>query len=228
MGNQRILIVEDEPDIARVLNDYLKNDDFETHWITNGDEVVPFLKKEKADLVLLDIMLPVKNGIEVCKEIRQFSHVPVIIISARGEEDERIRGLEIGADDYICKPFSPKEVVARVKANLRRFCNQLPSKIDVQTKEIHLDPIRKQIRIDHIAIDLTPYEFSFSQQLFSKPGLVFSREQLMEKMDEPSDCLTIERRIDFHVKNLRKKLAKYLKDRDIIQTVYGSGYKLII
>ena len=228
MGNQRILIVEDEPDIARVLNDYLKNDDFETHWITNGDEVVPFLKKEKADLVLLDIMLPVKNGIEVCKEIRQFSHIPVIIISARGEEDERIRGLEIGADDYICKPFSPKEVVARVKANLRRFCNQLPSKIDVQTKEIHLDPIRKQIRIDHIAIDLTPYEFSFSQQLFSKPGLVFSREQLMEKIDEPSDCLTIERRIDFHVKNLRKKLAKYLKDRDIIQTVYGSGYKLII
>jgi len=228
MGNQRILIVEDEPDIARVLNDYLKNDDFETHWITNGDEVVPFLKKEKADLVLLDIMLPVKNGIEVCKEIRQFSHIPVIIISARGEEDERIRGLDIGADDYICKPFSPKEVVARVKANLRRFCNQLPSKIDVQTKEIHLDPIRKQIRIDHIAIDLTPYEFSFSQQLFSKPGLVFSREQLMEKIDEPSDCLTIERRIDFHVKNLRKKLAKYLKDRDIIQTVYGSGYKLII
>jgi two-component system response regulator BaeR len=226
MGNQRILIVEDEPDIAGILSDYLKNDDFDTHWIINGNEVVPFLKKEKVDLVLLDILLPIKNGIEVCKEIRQFSNIPVIIISARGQENERILGLDIGADDYVCKPFSPKEVVARVKANLRRFNKQSISNDDFQTNTIYLDSINKQIKINQTAIDLTTCELSILTQLFLRPGEVFSREQLIPHINDESDCMSIERRIDFHIKNLRKKFEKYLNDRDMIKTVYGEGYKL--
>ena len=119
-------------------------------------------------------------------------------------------------------------VVARVKSNLRRFSYQSLCENDVQTKKIHLDPINKQVKMDQKAIDLTPCEFTIFQQLFSRPGLVFSREQLMEQIDESSDSLNLERRIDYHVKNLRKKFERYLNDRDINQTVYGAGYKLVI
>jgi two-component system response regulator BaeR len=223
MTSKHILIVEDEEKIASLLGDYLKAADFRTSTQNNGDRVISQIKKDPSDLILLDIMLPGKNGIELCREIRQFSNVPIIMITARVEELDRLLGLELGADDYICKPFSPREVVARVKAIFRRL-HAKPLSQNLVIGSICLDDKAHQVMIDKQVLSLTPNEFGLLKVMMSQPNRVFSRNELINRI-QGYDFEGYDRTIDTHIKNLRKKIAERLPGQEIIITVYGVGYK---
>ena len=223
MTSEHILIVEDEEKIASLLGDYLKAADFRTSTQNNGDRVISQIKKDPSDLILLDIMLPGKNGIELCREIRQFSNVPIIMITARVEEIDRLLGLELGADDYICKPFSPREVVARVKAIFRRL-HAKPLSQNLVIGSICLDDNAHQVMIDKQVLSLTPNEFGLLKVMMSQPNRVFSRNELINRI-QGYDFEGYDRTIDTHIKNLRKKIAERLPGQEIISTVYGVGYK---
>ena len=223
MTSKHILIVEDEEKIASLLGDYLKAAGFRTSTQDNGDRVISQIKKDPSDLILLDIMLPGKNGIELCREIRQFSNVPLIMITARVEEIDRLLGLELGADDYICKPFSPREVVARVKAIFRRL-HAKPLSQNLVIGSICLDDKAHQVMIDRQVLGLTPNEFGLLKVMMSQPNRVFSRNELINRI-QGYDFEGYDRTIDTHIKNLRKKIAERLPGQEIISTVYGVGYK---
>jgi two-component system response regulator BaeR len=223
---ERILIVEDEPKIADLLQKYLRNACYQTHWIGNGTEVADWVRQESPSLILLDLMLPGKDGLEVCKEIRKFSHVPIIILTARVEEIDRLLGLELGADDYICKPFSPREVVARVKAVLRR---QQPVEHSVPSSSspsplLELDRNRLIVRVGQQEVALTLVEFELLDTLHQQPGRIFGRNQLMTKVYADNRIVS-DRTIDSHIKKLRKKLAEIAPEQELIHSVYSVGYK---
>jgi two-component system response regulator BaeR len=221
LSNKRILIVEDEVKLTHLLEDYLHNAAFETHSFANGLAVVPWLKKNPVDLVLLDLMLPGQDGLAVCREIRSFSTVPIIMVTARIEEIDRLLGLELGADDYICKPFSPREIVARVKAVLRRT---QPHPVAHSAQELELDPLGFQIRAGGRAMALTTVEFQLLQVLYHQPGRIFSREHLMDRIYQDHRIVS-DRTIDSHIKKLRKKLNDLLPETELIHSVYGAGYR---
>jgi len=223
MTSRHILIVEDEEKIARLLCDYLKEAGFRTSTQNNGDRVIAQVKKDPSDLILLDIMLPGKNGIELCREIRQFSNIPIIMITARVEEIDRLLGLALGADDYICKPFSPREVVARVEAIFRRLHAE-PLTHSLVIGSISLDDKTHQVMIDKQVLNLTPNEFGLLKIMMSRPNRVFSRSELINQV-QGYDFEGYDRTIDSHIKNLRKKIAQKLPGQEIISTVYGIGYK---
>ena len=223
MMSRHILIVEDEKKIADLLCDYLKAAGFRTSTQNNGERVIAQIKKDPSDLILLDIMLPGKDGMELCREIRQFSNIPIIMITARVEEIDRLLGLELGADDYICKPFSPREVVARVKAIFRRL-NAEPLTHNLVSGPISLDYKTHQVMIDKQVLNLTPNEFGLLKILMSQPNRVFSRSELINRV-QGYDFEGYDRTIDTHIKNLRKKIAQKLPGQEIISTVYGVGYK---
>ena len=223
MNSRHILIVEDEEKIASLLSDYLKAAGFRTSTQSNGDRVIAQIKKDPSDLILLDIMLPGKNGMELCREIREFSDIPIIMITARVEEIDRLLGLELGADDYICKPFSPREVVARVKAVFRRV-RAKPRAHHLVVGAISLDDETHQVMIDKQVLNLTPNEFGLLKIMMSRPNRVFSRNELINRV-QGYDFEGYDRTIDTHIKNLRKKIAQQLPGREIISTVYGIGYK---
>jgi two-component system response regulator BaeR len=223
MTSRHILIVEDEEKIAGLLCDYLKEAGFRTSTQNNGDRVIAQIKKDPPDLILLDIMLPGKNGMELCREIRQFSNIPIIMITARVEEIDRLLGLELGADDYICKPFSPREVVARVKAIFRRLHAE-PLTHNLVIGSISLDDKAHQVMVDKQVLSLTPNEFGLLKIMMSRPNRVFSRNELINRI-QGYNFEGYDRTIDTHIKNLRKKIAVKLPDREIISTVYGVGYK---
>jgi two-component system response regulator BaeR len=223
MTSRHILIVEDEEKIASLLSDYLKEAGFRTSTQHNGDRVIAQIKKDPSDLILLDIMLPGKNGMELCREIRQFSDIPIIMITARVEEIHRLLGLELGADDYVCKPFSPREVVARVKAILRRL-HAKPLMHNLVIGSISLDDKAHQVMIDTQLLNLTPNEFELLKVMMSQPNRVFSRSELINRI-QGYDFEGYERTVDSHIKNLRKKIAQQLPGQEIISTVYGVGYK---
>lgn len=223
MTSKRILVVEDEDKIARLLCDYLKQAGFRTSSQDDGNRVIAQVKKEPPDLILLDIMLPGKDGMALCREIRQFSDVPIIMITARVEEIDRLLGLELGADDYICKPFSPREVVARVKAIFRRV--DVPSRArPMVVGAIALDDKTRQVMIDKKMLNLTPNEFGLLKIMMRQPNRVFSRNELINRV-QGYDFEGYDRTIDTHIKNLRKKIAKMLPNQEIISTVYGVGYR---
>ncbi|MGK0267796.1 MAG: two-component system response regulator BaeR [Paraglaciecola sp.] len=219
-----VLIVEDEKKLALLLADYLAVSEYDTSCLHDGLEVGPWLCEQHTDVILLDIMLPGKNGIEICKSIRQTSQVPIIMVTAKVEEIDRLLGLEIGADDYICKPFSPKEVVARVKALLRRT-NAVKSPSNISLPFI-IDAHRMVMAIDQQAITLTSVEFQMLSLLSSEPSRIFSRDQLMNTCYSDHRIVS-ERTIDSHIKKLRKKIAM-IGDENWIQSVYGVGYKLAV
>lgn len=222
MSERKILIVEDEPKIAALLADYLQaKGGFATHVLDRGDTVLEHFRKETPDLVLLDLMLPGLDGIEVCKQIRMESQVPIIMVTARVEEIDRLLGLELGADDYICKPFSPREVVARVKAVLRRS-NAAGGVPDLGKLEIDED--RFVARYGGEALNLTPVEFALLRTLSAQEGRVFSRDQLMNEMYSDYRVVS-DRAVDTHIKNLRKKLDEVSEGREMIESVYGLGYR---
>jgi len=223
MTSKHILIVEDEEKIASLLCDYLKEAGFRTSTQNNGDRVIAQIKKDPSDLILMDIMLPGKNGMELCREIRQFSNIPIIMITARVEEIDRLLGLELGADDYICKPFSPREVVARVKAIFRRLHAE-PLTHNLVIGSISLGDKTRQVMIDKQLLNLTPSEFGLLKIMMSQPNRVFSRSELINRV-QGYDFDGYDRTIDTHIKNLRKKIAQKLPGQEIISTVYGVGYK---
>ena len=217
-----ILIVEDEPKIAALLADYLRaQGGFQSKVVVRGDEALHQFQSEQPDLVLLDLMLPGMDGIEVCKQLRAESQVPIIMVTARVDEIDRLLGLELGADDYICKPFSPREVVARVKAVLRR--SEL-TKAGKQTHGLEMDGDTFMARLNGKNLALTPVEFALLKMLSAHPGRVFSRDNLMNGMYSDYRVVS-DRAVDTHVKNLRRKLAKVSGIEEMIKSVYGLGYR---
>jgi two-component system, OmpR family, response regulator BaeR len=227
MSRQHILIVEDEAKIAELLADYLKNAGYEVRMLDRGDGVAERVRKQPPDLILLDIMLPGRDGTEVCRQVRAFSRVPVIMLTARVEEIDRVLGLELGADDYICKPFSPREVLARVKAVLRRARPPRDESALMTAGPIELDTAAHNATVQDSPLDLTPSEFGLLKTLMAQPGRVFSRSELLDQV-QGYTYEGYDRTVDTHVKNLRKKIADKLPGRDIIRTVYGVGYKFAV
>ncbi len=218
-----ILIVEDEAKIASLLSEYLeKVGGFKTLIVARGDKVLPVFDDVAPDLILLDLMLPGMDGLEVCKAIRLKSQVPIIMVTALVEEIDRLLGLELGADDYICKPFSPREVVARVKAVLRRA-----GVLEGQARSgtLQIDTKKHIASINGKPLKLSPVEFALLGCLNAHPGQVFSRDQLMSSIYSDYRIVS-DRTVDTHVKNLRRKLAEANPGRELIESVYGVGYRL--
>jgi len=220
MSAARILIVEDEDKLAKLIEDYLKQSSFETAILNRGDLVENWLSKNQCDLILLDLMLPGKDGMDVCKTIRQSSEIPIIMVTAKVEEIDRLIGLELGADDYICKPYSPREVVARVKAVLRRANN----KILETSSNITLNGNKLEISYKTSRQELTKVEFNLFKRLYDRPGIIFSRDQLMDSIYD-SQHIVNDRTIDSHIKKLRRKLEQIGIKGESIHSVYGAGYR---
>ncbi len=222
MNAAHIMIVEDEPKLASLLADYLHAAGYRTTHIANGLDAIPAIRSSAPDLVLLDLMLPGRDGIAICRELRSFSQVPVIMVTARVEEIDRLLGLEIGADDYVCKPFSPKEVVARVAAMLRRAAY---GKQDAAASlGLVMDETSHGATLNGQPLDLTPVEFRVLKTLYDHAGQVFSRDQLMSRAYSDYRVVT-DRTVDTHIKNLRRKLDQVSPDRELIRSIYGIGYR---
>jgi two-component system response regulator BaeR len=216
----RILVVEDEEKLAGLLRDYLVQEGFEVAMLHRGDQVEEWVRTHGTDLVLLDLMLPGKSGLDVCKALRASTEVSIIIVTARVDEIDRLLGLELGADDYICKPFSPREVVARVKAVLRRV-----KRGDVpQDTGLALDESGYKATLAGKDLGLTAVEFELLKVLVAHPGRIYTREQLMDTMYRDQRVVS-DRTVDSHVKKIRKKISAVLPDREIVHSVYGVGYK---
>lgn len=216
---QRVLVVEDEPKLAGLVADYLKAAGYEVAILDDGLAVIPALKARPPHLLVLDLMLPNRGGLEICQELRTFSSLPVIMVTARVDEIDRLLGLEVGADDYLCKPFSPRELVARVKAVLRRVETPAPA------HGLHIDAQRYVAHYQGMALDLTPVEFRLLSALAARPGHVLSRDQLMYQVYQ-DDRVVTDRTVDSHIKNLRRKLEAALPGEDPIRSIYGVGYSL--
>lgn len=224
MERKRILVVEDDETIAEVLKEYLENSNFEVSILTHGNKVLSHIKNDPISLILLDIMLPDEDGIAICSKIRSFSRVPIIMVTAKVGEIDRLIGLEIGADDYICKPFAPREVVARVKAVLRRTVPEEDSKLVIGS--LVMEKKKHVVTIDGSVIDLTPMEYQILEILMSNPDQVFSRNDFIKKILGYSYD-GYDRTIDNHIKNLRKKINTCIGNKKIIHTIYGLGYKIV-
>ncbi|MEO1574505.1 MAG: response regulator [Pseudomonadota bacterium] len=221
---KHILVVDDEPKIAGLLEEYLQSSGFATTVLSRGDEVADWVRAHSPDLVLLDVMLPGRDGLDVCREIRAFSRVPIIMVTARVEEVDRLLGLELGADDYICKPFSPREVVARVKAVFRRL--DMPVDADGETAEgLNMQADRHAAQLDGTPMELTRVEFRLLDALANPPGRVWSRDQLLDRMYDDGRVVS-DRTVDSHVANLRRKLQAVRPQSEGVQAVYGVGYRL--
>jgi len=218
-----ILIVEDEPKMAALLADYLRAAGYASRAVGDGRLVAEAVAREDIALVLLDLMLPGKDGLAVCRELRAASEVPIIMLTARVEEADRLLGLEIGADDYICKtPFSPREVVARVKALLRRSRPPPPAQ---GPGPLRIEEDGWRAWLHGVALDLTPVEFRLLKALAEMPGRVFSRAALLDKLHDDARDVT-DRAVDTHVKNLRKKMQQACPGEDPLRSIYGVGYRL--
>lgn len=225
MENQKILIVDDDANICELLRMYLNKDGFDTTIAADGEQAIEFADRYKPDLILLDIMMPRLDGWQVCRQIRKTSEVPIIMLTAKGEVFDRILGLELGADDYISKPFDTKEVVARIKAVLRRS-NEKDKKNAI--KEVHFDKLiinltNYELTVDGKQIDTPPKELELIYHLASNPNRVYTRDQLLDEVwgfDYYGDSRTV----DVHVKRLREKLEN-VSDKWSLKTVWGVGYK---
>lgn len=228
-----ILILEDEPSIAESLLFVLQAESFSTHWESLATKALAYAKIQAVDLIIMDVGLPDMTGFEACKQLRKFSEVPVMFLTARGDELDRVIGLEIGADDYVVKPFSPREVAARVKAILKRMrpvgtVNQLsstpaPFLISEKLCEFVVNTERKTIHYQQQLLQLTRFEFCLLQTLIEQPGRVFSRDQLLNAVGVTADA-GYDRSIDGHIKTLRAKLRAINAIADPIKTQRGFGY----
>lgn len=220
---KKVLVVEDETTLANVLADYLSAAGYNPHQLYRGDEVVEWVKAHRPHIILLDLMLPGLDGIEVCKQVRAFTETPIIMTTARVDEVDRLVGLELGADDYICKPYSPREVVARVKAVLRRVAPATPVSAH-STGPITLDERTLRVQILNACVQLTAVEFSLLATLVSQPGRIYSRSQLMDRIYTDHRVVS-DRTIDSHVKKLRKKLGEVPGGEELVHSVYAVGYR---
>jgi two-component system response regulator BaeR len=218
-----VLVVEDETRLAHLLADYLGREGYRCTVLGEGDAVVPWVREHAPDLVLLDVMLPGRDGLSVCRELRGFSGVPIIMVTARVEEIDRLLGLELGADDYVCKPFSPREVVARVKAVLRRAA-PAPGAPAEDGSPLELDAHALRVRAGGREVELTPVEFQLLETMVRQPGRIFARGLLMERIYDDGRVVS-DRTIDSHVKKLRRKLAEVVPGEELVHSVYGAGYR---
>lgn len=221
-----ILIVEDDRKSASVLSLYLQKEGFETVEATNGIDALLLFKKKQPIFVLLDLMIPKLDGIEVCKKIRQESDVPIMMVTAKVEEVDRLVGLSIGADDYVVKPFSPREVVARVKVILRRFRrHEKGFHKPFVFQDLTVDPEKHSVTLHGSPLPLTQFEFKLLVTLIAAPGRVFSREALLDEVYPRGEINVLDRTIDVHIKNLRQKIEKNPARPRYIKTVRGIGYQ---
>jgi two-component system response regulator BaeR len=219
--NADIFIVEDEPELAALVADYASAAGYRPTVFGDGALALDAIRRTPPALVVLDLMLPGLDGLSLCRELRRFSAVPVVMVTARVEEIDRLLGLETGADDYLCKPFSPRELMARIKAILRRT-----SQAGVAAPVVDVDEAARRIRIHGRALELTPTEYGILAALARRPGLVFSRAQLLDAAREGNASLDVaDRAIDSHVKNLRRKLDAVLPGVEAIHAIYGLGYR---
>jgi len=227
MSGQHIIVVEDEEKIAQILVDYLARDGYHVTVINDGGKALDIIKEKQPDFLILDLMLPNKDGLSICREVRKFSAVPILMLTARVDEIDRLLGLEVGADDYVCKPFLPREVVARVRTILKRVQQPSPPIVDQQIahRGIVLSKEFFTCKINAQELDLTPVEFRMLETLLIKPGKVHSRNSLMLSSYE-DDRIVSDRTIDSHIKNLRKKLFEATGGDEVVQSVYGVGYKI--
>tara|TARA_R110002074_G_scaffold22997_2_gene69757 strand:+ start:923 stop:1597 length:675 start_codon:yes stop_codon:yes gene_type:complete len=223
MLNPLILIVEDEEKLARLLEDYLDQANFRSQTIYHGDDVMPWLSLHSVDAILLDLMLPGKDGLTLCREIRNIFNVPILMVTAKVDEIDRLLGLELGADDYICKPYSPREVVSRIKAVLRRSQQQS----DTVLNGIMLDDAKLQLHYCGNHCEFTTVEYQLIKQLVSESGRILSRSQLMDNMYNDHRIVS-DRTIDSHIKKIRRKLMLLNDKQEFIHSVYGAGYRFEI
>ncbi len=223
--SETILVVEDEVKIARLVRDYLENAGFRVLVAHRGDQGLALARSERPALVILDLMLPGLDGLDVCRALHRDSRVPIIMLTARVEETDKLVGLELGADDYVTKPFSPRELVARVRAVLRRGRSAVPEPEVLRYGDLELDLTRHVFSVSGRRVDLTPTEFALLAALLRQPGRVFSRLQLLD-LAQGEAFEGYERTIDAHIKNLRQKIEPNPRQPQYLQTVYGIGYKL--
>jgi DNA-binding response OmpR family regulator len=221
---QRILVVEDEMQIARTLRDYLEVAGFEVTAVGTGESALASARGRRPDLVVLDLGLPGMDGLDVARELRRTSTTPIVMLTARGEESDRIVGLELGGDDYLVKPFSPKELVARVRAVLRRTSGAGIGAEVLRAGHVEVDLTKMRVRIGDRSVDLTPTEFQLLATLVREPGRVFTRGQLLDALHGLA-IDSYERAIDAHVKNLRRKIEPEVGRPRYVLTVHGVGYR---
>lgn len=218
----KILVVEDEREIAEHVVKYIKRDGYQPIVLSSGEKAVETVKSELPDLIILDVMLPVKDGVTCCKEIRTFSEVPIIMLTAKKTENDRIIGLEAGVDDYVCKPFSAKELMLRIHAVLKRsgiIAEEVISGLVLDKNGYFLKYQDQQIKLTHL-------EFSLLNLLIQKPGRIFSREQIIELAYNNARDIS-DRAIDSHIKNIRKKIRQINIEKNVIETTYGAGFRFI-
>ena len=219
-----ILIVDDEPKIVRLARDYLEKNGFRVIAAADGQSALTTARREKPDLIILDLMLPIMDGREVCKILRRESDVPVIMLTALAEEVDQVTGLEIGADDYITKPFSPRALVARVRAMLRRTRGEIKPPTIIRIGALEVDSEKHTVTYNNAPVHLTPNEFKLLTIIASRPGQTLTREQLLDDLHGISS--SVDRSVDSHIKNLRRKLEAE-SEIPLIETVYGIGYRYI-
>jgi two-component system alkaline phosphatase synthesis response regulator PhoP len=222
--SQKILVVDDEIEIVKVVRAYLEQNGFRVLTASDGQQALAVFRHERPELVILDLNLPQLDGLDVCRAIRRESNTPVIMLTARVEETDRLIGLEIGADDYIVKPFSPREVVARVRTVLRRSGSAPEPPSSIAIGDLVIDPIKHEVHLNNRLIELTPTEFNILSAMASQPGRAFSRMDLLDAAQGEA-YEGYERTIDVHIKNLRQKLGDEPRDPTYVLTVYGVGYK---
>jgi DNA-binding response OmpR family regulator len=219
-----VLVVEDELEIARVVRDYLTRAGFEVIVVGDGDSALASVRGTRPDLVVLDLGLPGRDGLDVAREVRRRSDTPIVMLTARGDEADRIVGLELGADDYVVKPFSPKELVARVRAVLRRSSAAGRTDEVIRLSDVVIDAGKMQVRVGDRGVELTPTEFQLFLTLARSPGRVFTRSQLLDAVHGVA-IESYERAIDAHVKNIRRKVEADPRSPRYVQTVHGVGYR---
>ncbi len=218
----KVLVVEDERMIAAQVAKYLVREGYQPIILNSGEQVIATVKQELPDIIILDVMLPVKDGIQCCKEIREFSEIPIIMLTAKKGEDDRVLGLQAGVDDYVCKPFSAKELMLRIKAILKR--SGIVNNIDVAG--LRLDKNGYLLRFNDKEAKLTNLEFSLLSLLMQKSGRIYSREQIIE-LAYQNDRDISDRAIDSHIKNIRKKARTLGIENNLIETIYGAGFRYV-
>ena len=226
LASIKVLLVEDDTRLSQLTSRYLEGHGVLVTAAADGIEGQAEALRRQYDCIVLDLMLPGRDGIEVCRELRTRIDVPIIMVTARGEEADRVLGLEVGADDYVTKPFSPRELLARIRANVRRVRGQAgPTQDTISVGTLTLDPAKMTVTLDAKPVDVTAYEFSILRALAQRPGKVLSREQLLDLAKGSAD-LSFDRSIDVHVSRLRAKLGDDSRNPKILKTVRGAGYLL--
>jgi len=226
--NKKVVLIDDEPSVQEVVRGYLERDGYLVYVAGNGADGLALAERTKPGLIVLDLMLPDVDGEEICREIRSRSDVPILMLTAKAAEDERVAGLALGADDYLTKPFSPRELVARVRAILRRSQaadTPLVETLSFDGGRLQIDTVQHEVRRDGRIVDLTPSEYKLLVTLARYPGRVYSRFELINHV-QGYDFEGYERTIDAHVKNLRKKIEPDPKRPRYVETVFGAGYRL--